>query len=154
MVKITLYEGVMELDLGVDHLLILCMLLYLRRKQICWNIGLVGSQSSHKSFGTVCTRPVYNIKSGRVGLCISIGRVISDPNRERRETDAQFKVSKQNSTFDLIYPYKITWKAVFDENSMYSLEEYLFYLSKSTQGQKAKKKLFVIDCCRLKNMAP
>lgn len=38
-VQIPLYEGVMELDPGVDYLLNLCMLLYLRRKYICSNIG-------------------------------------------------------------------------------------------------------------------
>jgi len=51
-----------------------------------------------------------------------------------RETDTQFKVSKQNSILDLIDPYRILWKAVFDESSMYGLEGDLSYLSSFSQG--------------------
>ncbi|KAL6599058.1 hypothetical protein ACP70R_045922 [Stipagrostis hirtigluma subsp. patula] len=48
---------------------------------------------------------------------------ISDPSGKRRETDTQFKVSKQNSILDLIDPYRILWKAVFDESRMYGTAE-------------------------------
>uniref|UniRef100_A0A6N2ND82 Small ribosomal subunit protein uS7 domain-containing protein n=1 Tax=Salix viminalis TaxID=40686 RepID=A0A6N2ND82_SALVM len=47
---------------------------------------------------------------------------ISNPSRKRRETDTQFKVSKQNSILNLIDTYRILWKAVFDESRMYGLE--------------------------------
>ncbi|GJY24111.1 ribosomal protein S12 [Tanacetum coccineum] len=42
--------------------------------------------------------------------------LISNPSRKRRETDTQFKVSKQNSILGLIDTYRILWKAVFDES--------------------------------------
>ena len=56
--------------------------------------------------------------------------------------DTQFKVSKQNSILDLIDPYRILWKAVFDESRMYGLEGDLSYLSRSTlqYGVKKQKK--------------
>ncbi|KAL0295683.1 UNVERIFIED_CONTAM: putative protein in rps12-tRNA-Val intergenic region, partial [Sesamum calycinum] len=38
------------------------------------------------------------------------------PSRKGRETDTQFKVSKQNSILDLIDTYRILRKAVFDES--------------------------------------
>ncbi|KAL2235836.1 UNVERIFIED_CONTAM: 30S ribosomal protein S7, chloroplastic [Sesamum indicum] len=41
---------------------------------------------------------------------------ISNPSRKGRETDTQFKVSKQNSILDLIDTYRILRKAVFDES--------------------------------------
>ncbi|KAJ6874237.1 hypothetical protein NC651_032915 [Populus alba x Populus x berolinensis] len=51
---------------------------------------------------------------------------ISNPSRKRRQTDTQFKVSKQNSILNLIDTYRILWKVVFDESRMYSLEgEYI-----------------------------
>ncbi|KAJ4825617.1 hypothetical protein Tsubulata_039188 [Turnera subulata] len=46
---------------------------------------------------------------------------ISNPSRKRRETDTQFRVSKQNSILDLIDTYRILRKAVFDESCMYGL---------------------------------
>src|SRR6185437_7540771 len=64
---------------------------------------------------------------------------ISDPSGKRRETDTQFKVSKQNSILDLIDPYRILWKAVFDESCMYGLEGDLSYLSRSTLQYGVKK---------------
>ena len=64
---------------------------------------------------------------------------ISDPSGKRRETDTQFKVSKQNSILDLIDPYRILWKAVFDESRMYGLEGDLSYLSRSTLQYGVKK---------------
>ena len=64
---------------------------------------------------------------------------ISDPSGKRRETDTQFKVSKQNSILDLIDPYRILWKAVFDESRMYGLEGDLSYLSRSTLQYEVKK---------------
>ena len=64
---------------------------------------------------------------------------ISGPSGKRRETDTQFKVSKQNSIFDLIDPYRILWKAVFDESRMYGLEGDLSYLSRSTLQYGVKK---------------
>ncbi|RZC81258.1 hypothetical protein C5167_043822 [Papaver somniferum] len=57
---------------------------------------------------------------------------ISNPSRKRRETNTQFKVSKQNSILDLIDTYRIMWKFVFDESRMYGLEGDLSYLSRST----------------------
>ena len=48
--------------------------------------------------------------------------MISDPSGKRRETNTQFKVSKQNSILDLIDPYRILWKVVFNESRMYGLE--------------------------------
>ena len=71
---------------------------------------------------------------------------ISNPNRKRRETDTQSQVSKQNPILDLIDPYRILWKAVFDESRMYGLEGDLSYLSRSTlqygvKKPKKKKKL-------------
>jgi hypothetical protein len=57
---------------------------------------------------------------------------ISNPSRKRRETDTQFKVSKQNSILHLIDTYRIMWKAIFDESRMYDLEGGLSYLSTST----------------------
>jgi hypothetical protein len=65
--------------------------------------------------------------------------VISGPSGKRREMDTQFKVSKQNSILDLIGPYRILWKAVFDESHMYGLEGDLSYLSRSTLQYVAKK---------------
>ena len=67
---------------------------------------------------------------------------ISNPSRKRRETATQFKVSKQNSILDLIDPYRILWKAVFDESRMYGLEGDLSSLSRSTlqYGVKKQKK--------------
>lgn len=64
---------------------------------------------------------------------------ISNPSRKRRETDTQFKVSKQNSILDLIDTYIILWKAVFDESRMYGLEGDLSYLSRSTLQYGVKK---------------
>ena len=64
---------------------------------------------------------------------------ISNPSRKRRETDTQFKVSKQNSILDLIDTYRILWKAVFDESRMYGLEGDLSYLSRSTLQYGVKK---------------
>lgn len=61
------------------------------------------------------------------------------PSRKRRETDTQFKVSKQNSILDLIDTYRILWKAVFDESRMYGLEGDLSYLSRSTLQYGVKK---------------
>jgi hypothetical protein len=52
--------------------------------------------------------------------------------RKMREIDTQFKMSKHNSTLDLINPYRIMWKAIFDESRMYDLEGDLSYLSRST----------------------
>jgi hypothetical protein len=40
---------------------------------------------------------------------------------------------------DLIDPYRILWKAVFDESRMYGLEGDLSYLSRSTLQYGAKK---------------
>ncbi|KAG8363169.1 hypothetical protein BUALT_BualtMtG0004300 (mitochondrion) [Buddleja alternifolia] len=57
---------------------------------------------------------------------------IFTPSRKGRETDTQFKVSKQNSILDLIDTYRILLKAVFDESRMYGLEGELSYLSRST----------------------
>lgn len=64
---------------------------------------------------------------------------ISNPSRKRKETDTQFKVSKQNSILDLIDTYRILWKAVFDESRMYGLEGDLSYLSGSTLQYGVKK---------------
>ena len=64
---------------------------------------------------------------------------ISNPSRKRRETDTQFKVSKQNSILDIIDTYRILWKAVFDESRMYGLEGDLSYLSRSTLQYGVKK---------------
>ena len=65
---------------------------------------------------------------------------ISHPSRKGGgETDTQFKVSKQNSILDLIDPYRILWKAVFDESRMYGLEGDLSYLSRSTLQYGVKK---------------
>lgn len=64
---------------------------------------------------------------------------ISNPSRKRRETDTQFKVSKQNSIVDLIDTYRILRKAVFDESRMYGLEGDLSYLSRSTLQYGVKK---------------
>ena len=59
--------------------------------------------------------------------------------KKGRETDTQFKVSKQNSILDLIDTYRILWKAVFDESRMYGLEGDLSYLSRSTLQYGVKK---------------
>jgi hypothetical protein len=59
--------------------------------------------------------------------------------RKMREIDTQFKVSKHNSILDLINPYRIMWKVVFDESRMYDLEGDLSYLSRSTLQYGAKK---------------
>ena len=64
---------------------------------------------------------------------------ISGPSGKRRETDTQFKVSKQNSIFDLIDPYRILWKAVFDESRMYGLEGDLSDLTRYTLQYGVKK---------------
>ena len=64
---------------------------------------------------------------------------ISNPSRKGRETDTQFKVSKQNSILDLIDTYRILRKAVFDESRMYGLEGDLSYLSRSTLQYGVKK---------------
>lgn len=60
----------------------------------------------------------------------------------RGETDTQFQVSKQNSILDLIDPYRILWKAVFDESRMYGLGGDLSFISfeihPTIWGQKAK----------------
>ena len=69
---------------------------------------------------------------------------ISNPSRKRRETDTQFKVSKQNSILDLIDTYRILWKAVFDESRMYGLEGDLSYLSRSTRVKKPKEILLAL----------
>jgi hypothetical protein len=56
--------------------------------------------------------------------------------------DTQFKVSKQNSILNLIDPYRILWKAVFNESHMYGLEGDLsqsFEIYPTIWGQKAKK---------------
>ncbi|KAJ4848579.1 hypothetical protein Tsubulata_043577 [Turnera subulata] len=64
---------------------------------------------------------------------------ISNLSTKRRETDTQFRVSKQNSILDLIDTYRILRKAVFDESCMYGLGGDLSYLSRSTLwSQKAK----------------
>ncbi|TYG79636.1 hypothetical protein ES288_D02G154100v1 [Gossypium darwinii] len=65
--------------------------------------------------------------------------MISSPSRKGKETDTQFKVSKQNSILDLIDTYKILWKTVFDESRMYSLEGDLSNLSRSTLQYGVKK---------------
>ncbi|KAH1064679.1 hypothetical protein J1N35_029666 [Gossypium stocksii] len=65
--------------------------------------------------------------------------LISNPSRKGRETDTQFKVSKQNSILDLIDTYGILWKTVFDESRMYGLEGDLSYLSRSTLQYGVKK---------------
>ncbi|KAB2009972.1 hypothetical protein E1A91_D10G207700v1 [Gossypium mustelinum] len=59
--------------------------------------------------------------------------------RKWRETDTQFKMSKQNSILNLIDTYGILWKTVFDESRMYSLEGDLSYLSRSTLQYGVKK---------------
>ncbi|RZC89084.1 hypothetical protein C5167_030777 [Papaver somniferum] len=59
--------------------------------------------------------------------------------KKRRETDTQFKVSKQNSILYLIDTYRILWKSVFDESRMYGLEGDLSYLSRSTLQYGVKK---------------
>ncbi|KAL7154734.1 hypothetical protein ABFS83_03G021800, partial [Erythranthe nasuta] len=64
---------------------------------------------------------------------------ISNPSSKGRETDTQFKVSKQNSILDLIDTYRILRKAVFDESRMYGLEGDLSYLSRSTLQYGVKK---------------
>jgi len=64
---------------------------------------------------------------------------ISNPSRKGRETDTQFKVSKQNSILDLLDTYRILRKAVFDESRMYGLEGDLSYLSRSTLQYGVKK---------------
>ena len=48
------------------------------------------------------------------------------------------KVSKQNSILDFIDPYRILWKAIFDESHMYGLEGDLSYLSRFTLQYGAK----------------
>ncbi|KAL6556191.1 hypothetical protein OROGR_005479 [Orobanche gracilis] len=55
--------------------------------------------------------------------------MISNPSRKDRETDTQFKVSKQNSILDFIDTYRILRKAVFDESRMYGLEGDLLFIS-------------------------
>nr|YP_010204761.1 ribosomal protein S12 [Leymus multicaulis]YP_010204805.1 ribosomal protein S12 [Leymus multicaulis]YP_010204844.1 ribosomal protein S12 [Leymus racemosus]YP_010204888.1 ribosomal protein S12 [Leymus racemosus]YP_010204971.1 ribosomal protein S12 [Leymus duthiei]YP_010205010.1 ribosomal protein S12 [Elymus hystrix]YP_010205054.1 ribosomal protein S12 [Elymus hystrix]YP_010205093.1 ribosomal protein S12 [Elymus virginicus]YP_010205137.1 ribosomal protein S12 [Elymus virginicus]QKZ94763.1 len=88
-----------------------------------------------------CAR-VYTINPKKPNSARSYGYGkyrISDPSGKRRETDTQFKVSKQNSILDLIDPYRILWKAVFDESRMYGLEGDLSYLSRSTLQYGVKK---------------
>ncbi|KAJ3669763.1 hypothetical protein LUZ61_022646 [Rhynchospora tenuis] len=63
-------------------------------------------------------------------------KIISE---EKEETDTQSQVSKQNFILDLIDPYRILWKAVFDESRMYGLEGDLSYLSRSTLQYGVKK---------------
>jgi hypothetical protein len=48
--------------------------------------------------------------------------MISNPSGKMKETNTQFKVSKQNYILDLIDPYRIMWKVIFDESCMYGLE--------------------------------
>ena len=68
---------------------------------------------------------------------------------KRRETDTQFKMSKQNSILNLIDAYRITWKAVINESCMYGLDGLdrgLSYLLRSTlqYGSKSQYLFFLI----------
>lgn len=67
---------------------------------------------------------------------------IFNPNKKGKETNTQFKVSKQNFILDLINTYKILWKAVLDENRIYGLEGDLSYLSRSSTLHASKSKTF------------
>lgn len=66
---------------------------------------------------------------------------ISNPSRKRRETDTQFKVSKQNSILDLIDidTYRILWKAVKPTNQSFFLSRILDLWCQWSKGSEGRR---------------
>ena len=92
-----------------------------------------------KDVKSISCKWAYEIGNPRTQSYGYVKYRISNHSKKGRETDTQFKVSKQNSILDLLDTYRILWKAVFDESRMYGLEGDLSYLSRSTLQYGVKK---------------